>query len=35
MSNLYNKLVNSIEKEIKSVIIEQFNIGNMNFDNNK
>lgn len=31
---LYNRILNSINREIESLISEQFNIGNMNLDNN-
>ena len=34
MNKLYNKLINSIENEVKLIINEQFNIDNMNLDNN-
>lgn len=33
MSNrLYSRILNSIDKEIKTIIDEQFNIGNMNLN---
>ena len=34
-NKLYNNILNSIKDEIKTVINEQFNIGNMDLTNNK
>ena len=35
MNNIkYGKILNSISNEIKNVIMEQFNIGNMDLNNN-
>lgn len=33
-NRLYNKILNSINYEIKNTLLEQFNIGNMNLSDN-